>query len=194
MKLNHEVDIATGCWNWCGYINAKGYGIAKPDGRTSTTAHRAYYEMFVGPIQVGHTVDHLCRNRRCVNIHHLEAVPHIENLLRGDTTVANGRIKTHCINGHEFNDVNTLDRVRKNGYRSRNCRVCDRGRKRRVAELRKAAATIRSNGRDDTELPGVPERDGRGDLELRANQFDAGASGAGDPLKPEHAEGPTVPH
>lgn len=46
-------------------------------------AHRLSYELFVGPIPDGYELDHLCRNRGCVNPAHLEAVTHRVNVLRG---------------------------------------------------------------------------------------------------------------
>jgi hypothetical protein len=67
------------CWPWRGSIDTTGYGRFRLDDGRLTTAHRAVYEHHVGPITVGLTLDHLCRNRQCVNPHHLEPVTQAVN-------------------------------------------------------------------------------------------------------------------
>lgn len=73
-----------GCWTWTGARMTCGYGtlLAEQNGKT-VLAHRWSYEHFVGPIPAGYDVDHLCRNRACVNPEHLEPVPHAVNVERG---------------------------------------------------------------------------------------------------------------
>jgi HNH endonuclease len=72
----------TPCWIWLGDRQGQGYGrVNTPDG--STLAHRVYYERHVGPIPAGHSLDHLCRVRLCVNPEHVEPVTFIENMRRG---------------------------------------------------------------------------------------------------------------
>lgn len=71
-----------GCWLWQGTLRA-GYGRVKIGGRLQE-AHRASYEHHVGPIPEGLVVDHLCRNRSCINPAHLEPVTEMENIRRGE--------------------------------------------------------------------------------------------------------------
>src|SRR5207245_6492477 len=73
------VDDADKCWPWRGTIQSKGYGHL--NGRL---VHRIVYELVHGPIPAGLTIDHLCRNRRCANPSHLEAVTMKENYDRGE--------------------------------------------------------------------------------------------------------------
>lgn len=127
----------SGCWEWTGPTNPLGYGLINsgPTGRRST--HRASYAFFVGPIPEGLVLDHLCRNRRCANPAHLEAVTCAENLRRGVGFAATNARKTHCVNGHEFDDKNTIHR--RDGRRCRECRNAQ-DRSRRLAFRTREAA------------------------------------------------------
>lgn len=118
-----DVNDLTGCWEWTGCLNEKGYGRLTLD-RKNWKAHRASYEAFVGPIPEGLTIDHLCRNRKCVKPEHLEAVPHRVNLMRGDTVTARNASVTHCPRGHEYSPENTKIQRKKSGTQSRICREC----------------------------------------------------------------------
>lgn len=79
-------------------------------------------------------LDHLCRNRGCINPDHLEPVTCRENLLRGQTFQARNAAKTHCPHGHGYDEGNT--RFNKDG--SRACRSCERKRARKYMALRRA--------------------------------------------------------
>lgn len=81
----YVVDTATGCWDWQLKLDRAGYGRTKRDGR-DLHAHRCFYEDRHGPIPAGLEIDHLCRNPRCVNPDHLEAVTPTENKRRSDAT------------------------------------------------------------------------------------------------------------
>lgn len=79
---------ANGCWNWTSSISVSGYGVFGMK-RIASGAHRFAYEDAYEPIPAGKTIDHKCRNRRCVNPEHLEVVSIGENLRRGDTIISN---------------------------------------------------------------------------------------------------------
>lgn len=78
------IDAVSGCWIWQRSISKDGYGRCKGGGGY---AHRHYFEKYCGPIPPGRVIDHLCRNRACVNPHHLDSVPQVINALRGEKTV-----------------------------------------------------------------------------------------------------------
>jgi hypothetical protein len=94
--------LPSGCWAWMGRHLPNGYALCHRRGMKETLAHRVSYRLFTGPIPEPFTIDHLCRNRGCVNPAHLEAVPLIENVLRGFApSVVRSRRGT-CDRGHPF--------------------------------------------------------------------------------------------
>lgn len=73
----------SGCAVWTGYTIWNGYGLMMLDGKT-TTVHRIAYQARHGvTLRRDQLVDHLCRNRLCVNVAHLEVVTNRENCVRG---------------------------------------------------------------------------------------------------------------
>lgn len=106
----------TPCWPWPNRLDNNGYGHARSNG-VQTTAHRVVYVHLIGPFDEVLDMDHLCRNRDCVNPLHLEPVTHKVNMERGMKAQA-----THCLRGHELTNDNV--RIRANG--TRNCKQCKR--------------------------------------------------------------------
>ncbi len=113
------------CWLWTAH-RARGYGRFWLDGRL-VPAHRWAYEQEVGPIPKGLQLDHLCRNRACVNLGHLEPVTNRENVLRGNGLTAQQARRTHCPQGHSYDVANTYT----DPTGGRRCRECERLRDRR---------------------------------------------------------------
>lgn len=103
----------TGCIEWQASTNGR-YGKFWFMG-SLVYAHRLAFRLFKGAIPAGYQVDHLCRNPRCVNPWHLEAVTPGENVRRSDAG-ARERAKTHCSNGHPYDMWET-------GRRCRRCRL-----------------------------------------------------------------------
>lgn len=118
-RLADKILVGDGCWEWTASRDGYGYGQVydHASGRMMK-AHRAAYEALVGPIPAGLDLDHLCRNRGCVRPDHLEPVTRGENVRRGRAG-ENMRSKTHCPQGHPYDEANT--RL----YRGRRyCRAC----------------------------------------------------------------------
>jgi hypothetical protein len=130
-----RVDASGDCWVWLGGLNDGGYGRFYLD-RKCHPAHRFAWTVLVGPIADGLVIDHLCRNRVCVNPDHLEPVTHRENILRGVCPAAKFAAATKCVNGHDFDAKNTY---RFPGRGNRDCRECRRQRARAKWAKRRAS-------------------------------------------------------
>jgi hypothetical protein len=124
----------TGCIEWlAGTIRGYGQfyaGRMSYDETGTMFAHRWSYEYHVGPIPDGMQLDHLCRNPSCVNPEHLEPVTARENVMRSSGRAAVNARKTHCPQGHPYDEANTYIYPPRG---ERQCRACSRER----AQLRR---------------------------------------------------------
>lgn len=131
IRLVNGIQVINGCWEWQLGKSADGYGQTFTwDGTSSSTvrAHRLAYETFIGPIPKELVLDHLCRNKICINPDHLEPVTVKENTRRGKV----GILKTHCSKGHKYTKENVVFRADK-----RSCRRCSVIRQKRARLMKR---------------------------------------------------------
>jgi hypothetical protein len=131
-RFMSKVEKTKSCWIWLGsHVTKEEYGRFWLQGKT-VNAHRASWILFKGMIPEDKQIDHLCRNRRCVNPDHLEVVEQKENILRGESLSAKRARQTHCVHGHELSGPNLY--IRHGG--GRRCRKCARLRMRKVRDTK----------------------------------------------------------
>lgn len=128
-----RVQPAWGHWIWTGPCS--GPYASFSIGQQTVLGHRWAWESVNGPIPDGLMVDHLCRVKLCVNPGHMEIVTPRVNGERSDNASALNSRKTECVNGHPFDEENTLVRA---GTGHRVCRECGRRRWREWNAARKA--------------------------------------------------------
>ena len=118
-----KVNKTDTCWLWTGFINKDGYGEYTSPHLTTRMVHRISYALDKGELPTL-PLDHLCRNKNCVHPDHLEPVTHEVNIRRSDAGLHSAS-KTHCPQGHEYDEANTLNYGGK-----RFCRECKNSRAR----------------------------------------------------------------
>lgn len=122
---------STECWIWIAYRNVFGYGTfrgensKKEDGYKCRLAHRWSYENFVGKIEPGLELDHICKNKACVNPEHLRQVTHARNM---EFNSGLNKDVTCCPEGHSYDGDNLYIRTRKDGRVYKICRTCKKDR------------------------------------------------------------------
>lgn len=112
----------TKCIEWNGRKNNKGYGRFYFEGY-DWRIHRLIYKLYVGDLIKGLVIDHICRNRACINPQHLRQVTLRENTLENSNSVsAINSKKKRCIYNHLLSGANLT--IKKN--KSRRCKICHR--------------------------------------------------------------------
>lgn len=111
----------SGCWLWMAAWDKNGYGLFTGYPKRSWRAHRFAYELVIGPIASGLTIDHLCRVKCCVNPAHMEQVTASINSKRARRD-EDRPLKTHCPHGHPYTTENTY--IVKTQGNHRICRTC----------------------------------------------------------------------
>jgi hypothetical protein len=116
-----KVNKTDECWEWTAHTLPNGYGTFSLLSRPYLV-HRIAYFLYKGELTDGLQIDHLCRNRRCVNPEHLEEVTPRVNTLRGISPSALNYGKPSCKNGHRFSKENTY--IRRDRNKGRECKTC----------------------------------------------------------------------
>ena len=114
-RIKSKIHLGESCWQWIAAIQGAGYGtVWNKQTKKVVLAHRYVYELVKGEIPDGLTLDHLCRNRACVNPDHLEPVSMKENILRGISPSAKKARQALCIRA----------RIERTPSGMRRCDVC----------------------------------------------------------------------
>lgn len=138
LERNKHINPDTGCWEWTGQLSDDGYGLVPISRGRYGSVHRISYRLANGEIPIGLEPDHLCRNRKCFNPDHLEAVTHKVNVNRGllpELMREKALMQTHCKNGHPLSGENLALQGPKRKFRV--CRICRAERQKRRYHQRK---------------------------------------------------------
>lgn len=137
-RIMSKIDQQEDCWVWQASTDGCGYGHVWHEGKLKR-AHKLLYETLVGAVPEGLELDHLCKNRACVNPEHLEPVTHAENVNRGEWALANRPVPRTCKRGHPVDNENVYI-LNEKGWGT--CLTCKRDRDREYARRYRAARKI----------------------------------------------------
>lgn len=137
-RFDAKVERTSSCWLWCAARARNGYGLFNFNGQMRTV-HRVAHERWKGPIPPGLTIDHLCRNRACVNPDHLEVVSQRENVRRGLVSALRPQ-RVECRNGHRMDPGNRYMVKSRTGRPRMECRACHLASMARYRAKRRQAA------------------------------------------------------
>jgi HNH endonuclease len=114
--MERIIEQENGCWIWTGakFVNGYGYISIK---RKNRLLHRVIYEHYRNEIPHGKVIDHLCRNKLCINPDHLEVVTQRDNVMRGEGIAAKNALKLTCPKGHQYSGISSTGQ--------RICSTCD---------------------------------------------------------------------
>jgi hypothetical protein len=122
-----NIDLKTNCWMWIGSKGSRGYGRIKVEGKYQS-AHRISYLVFKGEFEKGKEIDHLCRNRLCINPSHIEQVTHLINMQRVPKDLRGGN---RGGKGYKLNKEQVIEILLLNGKMSK----AEIGRKYNVSDV-----------------------------------------------------------
>lgn len=126
-----EKDFVKGCWLWRG-STSNGYGYIGYKNK-NLRVHIVSYLIFKGKFPIGFDIHHKCNVRNCCNPDHLEAITHLENVLKSTSPAAIAAQQTQCINGHPFDQI--YKGRRRCGTCAKNNSKRQRERKRKLNEI-----------------------------------------------------------
>jgi len=117
-----KINKTPSCWEWTDVLHSDGYGSFFFK-KKNIKAHRFSFELFNESIKHDYVIDHICRNRKCVNPEHLRQVTKRENAIYNSESVsAKNLLKTHCPKGHAYDENN----IGKRKDSRRKCKACAR--------------------------------------------------------------------
>ncbi len=134
-KIEHRPD--SDCFWWTGCVDSGGYGRFRAAGRQR--AHQFAFFVAYGHPPEGMQIDHICRNRSCVNPLHLRPLTLVENVLCGEGISARNLRKTHCFRDHALAGYNVIRSGGRDGM-GRKCRTCQNALNKAYRARKKLAA------------------------------------------------------
>lgn len=117
----HSVEQPNGCLRWPGAEKKRGRPYIVVN-KVHKSAYRALWTEVIGPIPEGLTIDHLCSNKWCLNLEHMEVVSHSENYQRFNRVYQENNPNFIC--GHPKTGEVLVSKSK--GKTQRRCAPCSR--------------------------------------------------------------------